>query len=93
MPQNSQQLPSEMNRDVEMIEEIKRAPAVAPDVAPLRNNLPGTSSRIMGNNTNQLNNLKDSSRTLTFLINYLSKVYEIKISESKTLGITKSYFY
>lgn len=90
MPQNSQQLPSEMNRDVEMIEEVKQAPPVGPDVALLRNNLPGTSSRLIGNNTNQLNNLKDSSRTLTFLINYLSKVYEIKISESKTLGIIDS---
>lgn len=100
MPQNTQQLPSELNRDVEMIEEIKH---VAPRLAstetaslPLSRNscsadkveiLPGTSnSRNIGKMLAGSSRLKDQLRILTFRVHYQTNAYHIDIPDTSTVG-------
>nr|XP_012141641.1 PREDICTED: FAS-associated factor 1 isoform X4 [Megachile rotundata] len=88
MPRGTQQLPSEITPDIEMIEEIERMPhsstlssqtACAPKnnskVDIVENSKPGTSkpkSCVRG-------------RMLTFHINYLNNEYEINLSELSSL--------
>lgn len=100
MPQNTQQLPSELNRDVEMIEEIKNVP---PRITPTetaslphtRNSgsaekveiLPGTSnSKNKGKILAGSSRLKDQLRILTFRVHYQDNTYHIDIPDTSTVG-------
>lgn len=97
MPQNTQQLPSELNRDIEMIEEIKHVPKNISDITPTLQNknseshkteiLPGTSSsRTSAMSLPGSSRLKDQSRRLTFHIHYQTKTIEIEIPDTSTVG-------
>lgn len=78
MPSGTQQLPSEMTPDIEMIEEIRATPCVPSSAAQMdvvENAKPGTSrpkSCARG-------------RTLTFRIDYLNSVFNIDLSELSCL--------
>ncbi|OXU24214.1 hypothetical protein TSAR_001469 [Trichomalopsis sarcophagae] len=103
MPQNTQQLPSELNRDVEMTEEIKHVPPriASTETASLphtRNScsaddveiLPGTSnSRNIGKMLAGSSRLKDQLRILTFRVHYQNNIYHIDIPDTSTVGDLK----
>ncbi|KZC10917.1 FAS-associated factor 1 [Dufourea novaeangliae] len=85
MPRVTQQLPSEMSPEIEMIEEIERMPHSSSSLSQnvndssnclkmdvVENSKPGTSKS--KNCTRE--------RTLTFRVNYLSNVYKINLPES-----------
>lgn len=92
MPQTTQQLPSEMTPDIEMVEEIKVTPRSASSsklqvvqnskkTGPAKADVvesakPGTSR--------PKSCMKN--RTLTFHINYLDNVHKINLSELSTLS-------
>ena len=103
MPQNTQQLPSERNQDIEMIEEIKHSPSIVSiSEVPFnsknsnynsdKGDVPGTSNlRSLLNNSPGSSRLKEPSKLLTFRVHYLSNVYNINLSEKSLLGIFTSY--
>lgn len=85
MPEDSQQLPSEMGPDIEMIEEIPRAPVITDVVtipsnsSPLRADMPeiirpGTSRK------------RNNTSTITFHIHYMDTVFDIQLTESHSVG-------
>ncbi|XP_014207984.1 FAS-associated factor 1 [Copidosoma floridanum] len=97
MPQNSQQLPSEMNRDVEMIDEIKpRQPIVCSPSEDIVEVMPGTSSNNSRMNTRVQANLartKTLPKQLMFTVHYQSSVYPVDIKDTCTLGDLKILIY
>lgn len=93
MPQNSQQLPSEINRDVEMIEEVKTISTQATTCSPSEDIvevIPGTSNSSSSSRLKTSTSLtrgKTPCKMIDFNVHYESNVYPIKISESATLGM------
>lgn len=91
MPQTTQQLPSEMTPDIEMVEEIKVTPRSSTSKLQIVQNSKKTG--VM--KTDVVENAKPGTsrpkscmknRTLTFHINYLDNVYKINLSELSTLS-------
>lgn len=90
MPRGTQQLPSEMAPDIEMLEEIKTTPRSS------------SSSKLQMAQSSKTTVIADAvesakpgtsrpkscmrNRTLTFHINYLDNVYKINLSELSTLS-------
>jgi hypothetical protein len=99
MPQNTQQLPSELNQDIEMIEEKKHVSKNSSDLVHKQQNknvyrvdqievLPGTSnSKNIETILAGSNRLKDQRRILTFYIHYQSKTFQIEISDTNSVGM------
>ncbi|KAL0127510.1 hypothetical protein PUN28_003057 [Cardiocondyla obscurior] len=90
MPQTTQQLPSEMTPDIEMVEEIKVTPRSSTSKLPMVQNSKKTSvtkAADMEANAKPGTSRPKScikNRTLTFHINYLENVYRINLSELST---------
>lgn len=92
MPQGTQQLPSEMAPDIEMVEEIK----VIPHSSSAKLLITAQSSKkIEATKADVVENAKPGTsrpkscmrnRTLTFHINYLDNVYKLNLSEMSTLS-------
>ncbi|XP_058789619.1 FAS-associated factor 1 [Phymastichus coffea] len=100
MPQNTQQLPSELNRDIEMIEEIKHVSKNSSNtISTLQNKslnspkveiLPGTSSsKTLCKSLPGSSRLKEQSKILTFHVHYQSKTVKIEMSDTNTIGDLK----
>ena len=98
MPQNTQQLPSELNRDVEMIEEVKHISKNSSEACIPQNRnscaadkveiIPGTSnSKSTGSTLPGSSHLKEQTRILTFHVHYKNKIFRIDISDTKTVGM------
>ncbi|XP_012539164.1 FAS-associated factor 1 isoform X2 [Monomorium pharaonis] len=97
MPQTTQQLPSEMAPDIEMVEEIKVTP-LSSSSSKLQNSkkIGSVSTEDIVENAKPGTSRPKScikNRTLTFHINYLDKVYNINISELSTLRELKQFIY
>lgn len=96
MPQGTQQLPSEMAPDIEMVEEIKAIPqssstklqATAQNSKKIIGNTPKVVSDTAENARPGTSRPKSCmrNRTLTFHINYLDNDYKINLSELSTLS-------
>lgn len=92
MPQDTQQLPSEIGPDIEMLEEIKAAPHTSSSMLQASQNsrkIGTTKADIIESSkpgTSRPNNSCMRNRTLTFHINYHNSVYKISMPESSTLG-------
>jgi len=95
MPQGTQQLPSEMTSDIEMVEEIKVTPHSSSSKQQTAQN-----SKKIGTKADIVESAKPGTsrpkscmrnRTLTFHINYLDNVYKINLSELSTLSKYGSY--
>ncbi|XP_076220942.1 fas associated factor casp isoform X2 [Nomia melanderi] len=85
MPRGTQQLPSEMSPDIEMIEEIERTPHSSSSSSQTTNDSRNSSKMdVVENSKPGTSKSKSygSGRTLTFCVNYLSNVYKINLSES-----------
>lgn len=91
MPQGTQQLPSEMTSDIEMVEEIK----ITPHSSLTKQQTAQNSKKIGTTKADVIENAKPGTsrpkscmrnRTLTFHINYLDNVYKINLSELSTLS-------
>lgn len=90
MPQTTQQLPSEMAPDIEMVEEIKVTPRSA-STSKLQNlNRTESAAKADVVESAKPGTSRPKScmkiRTLTFHINYLDNVYKINLSELSTLS-------
>lgn len=92
MPQGTQQLPSEMNSDIEMIEEIKVTPHSS---SSSKLQTAQSSKKIGTTKADVVESAKPGTsrpkscmrnRTLTFHVNYLDNVYKINLSELSTLS-------
>lgn len=92
MPQGTQQLPSEMTSDIEMVEEIKITPHSSSST---KQQTAQNSKKIGTTKTDVVESAKPGTsrpkscmrnRTLTFHINYLDNVYKINLSELSTLS-------
>jgi len=92
MPQTTQQLPSEMTPDIEMVEEIKVTPrsSSSSKLQTVQNskNTGAVKADIVENAKPGTSRPKScmKNRTLTFHINYLDNVYKINISDVSTLS-------
>ncbi|XP_020281775.1 FAS-associated factor 1 [Pseudomyrmex gracilis] len=103
MPQGTQQLPSEMAPDIEMVEEIKAIPqssstklqAIAQNTKKLIGNTPKVVSDTAENARPGTSRPKSCmrNRTLTFHINYLDNDYKINLSELSTLKDLKQLIF
>lgn len=91
MPQTTQQLPSEMTPDIEMVEEIKVTPRSSTSKLQTMQN----SKKTGAVKTDVAESAKPGTsrpkscmknRTLTFHINYLDNVHKINLSELSTLS-------
>ncbi|XP_072762718.1 FAS-associated factor 1 isoform X3 [Anoplolepis gracilipes] len=98
MPQGTQQLPSEMTSDIEMIEEIK----VTPHSSSSKLQTAQSSKKIGNTKADVVESAKPGTsrpkscmrnRTLTFHINYLDNVYKINLSELSTLKDLKQFIW
>lgn len=98
MPQTTQQLPSEMTPDIEMVEEIKVTPRSSTSKLQTMQN----SKKTGAVKTDMAENAKPGTsrpkscmknRTLTFHVNYLDNVYKINLSELSTLSKCEFYIY
>ncbi|XP_078048361.1 fas associated factor casp isoform X2 [Augochlora pura] len=89
MPSDTQQLPSEMSPDIEMIEEIERMPHSSSSSASQTVNDTENSTKVdvIENSKPGTSKYKNftRARTLTFCINYLSNVHIINIPESSSV--------
>lgn len=91
MPQTTQQLPSEMTPDIEMVEEIKVTPRSSSSKLQVVQNSKKTASTkadVVENAKPGTSRPKScmKNRTLTFHINYLDNVHKINLSELSTLS-------
>ncbi|XP_050454292.1 FAS-associated factor 1 isoform X1 [Cataglyphis hispanica] len=99
MPQGTQQLPSEMNSDIEMIEEIKVTPHSSSSsklqTAQNSKKIGTTKADIIESAKPGTSRPKSCmrNRTLTFHINYLDNVYKINLSELSTLKDLKQFIW
>lgn len=91
MPQDTQQLPSEIGPDIEMLEEVKAIPRSSSSMLQTSQN----SRKIGTTKADIIESAKPGTsrpnscmrnRTLTFHIYYHNSVYKINMSESSTLG-------
>lgn len=91
MPQDTQQLPSEIGPDIEMLEEVKATPRSSSSIL----QTPQNSRKIGTTKADIIESAKPGTsrpnscmknRTLTFHIYYHNNVYKINMSESSTLG-------
>lgn len=98
MPQGTQQLPSEMTSDIEMVEEIK----ITPHSSLTKQQTAQNSKKIGTTKADVIENAKPGTsrpkscmrnRTLTFHINYLDNVYKINLSELSTLKDLKQFIW
>ncbi|XP_011503570.1 PREDICTED: FAS-associated factor 1 [Ceratosolen solmsi marchali] len=97
MPQNTQQLPSEINLDIEMIEEKNHVSKNSSDLVYIQKSknsdtqdqdevLPGTSnSKSIESILVESRRLKDQIRILTFHVHYQSKIFQIEISDTNSV--------
>nr|XP_033341145.1 FAS-associated factor 1 isoform X1 [Megalopta genalis] len=89
MPSDTQQLPSEMSPDIEMIEEIERMPHSSSSSASQTVNDTKNSTKVdvIENSKPGTSKYKNyaRARTLTFCVNYLSNVHIINIPESSSV--------
>lgn len=95
MPRGTQQLPSEMGPDIEMVEEVVKATPRSSSSGALQT---AQNSRRVGTTTTKTDVAENAkpgtsrpkswmrNRTLTFHINYLNTVYKIHLPESSTFG-------
>ncbi|KAL6419181.1 hypothetical protein ACFW04_014056 [Cataglyphis niger] len=99
MPQGTQQLPSEMNSDIEMIEEIKVTPHSS---SSSKLHTAQSSKKIGTTKADVIESAKPGTsrpkscmrnRTLTFHINYLDNDYKINLSELSTLKDLKQFIW
>lgn len=97
MPQGTQQLPSEMTSDIEMVEEIKVTSHSSSSKQQTAQN-----SKKIGTKADIVESAKPGTsrpkscmrnRTLTFHINYLDNVYKINLSELSTLKDLKQFIW
>ncbi|XP_071557811.1 FAS-associated factor 1 isoform X2 [Temnothorax nylanderi] len=98
MPQTTQQLPSEITPDIEMVEEIKVTPRSSTSkLQTVQNsNKPGAVKADVVENAKPGTSRPKScmkNRTLTFHINYLDNVYKINLSELSTLRELKQFIW
>lgn len=93
MPQTTQQLPSEMTPDIEMVEEIKVTPRSSTSKMQTMQNTKKTGVDVVENAKPGTSRPKScmKNRTLTFHINYLDNVYKINLSELSTLSKCRQY--
>ncbi|XP_053989222.1 FAS-associated factor 1 isoform X2 [Hylaeus anthracinus] len=88
IPRGTQQLPSEMSPDIEMIEEIERMPhsssSMSQTVHESKSNLKMDVVENSKPGTSKPKNCA-KGRTLTFRINYLNNLYTINLSEFSSL--------
>jgi len=93
MPQTTQQLPSEMAPDIEMVEEIKVTPLSSSSSSKLQTVQNSKKSGAM--KADIVESAKPGTsrpkscmknRQLTFHINYLDNVYKINLSDLSTLS-------
>ncbi|XP_012260990.2 FAS-associated factor 1 [Athalia rosae] len=88
MPEDSQQLPSEMGPDIEMIEEIPRNPEIidiiniSNDPSPLRADLP----EIIRPGTSRP---RSNTSKIIFHIHYMDTVFDIELSDSHSVANLK----
>ncbi|XP_076635761.1 fas associated factor casp isoform X2 [Colletes latitarsis] len=88
MPRGTQQLPSEMSPDIEMIEEIERMPhSSSSSSQTVHDSKSNSKMDVVENSKPGTSKLKNCAREriLTFRINYLSNVYKINLSELSSL--------
>lgn len=95
MPQTTQQLPSEMTPDIEMVEEIKVTPRSSTSKLQMVQNAKNTGvvkADVVESAKPGTSRPKScmKNRTLTFHINYLDNVYKINLSELSTLSKCES---
>lgn len=89
MLHGTQQLPSEVSPDIEMIEEIERMPQ-AHSLSSQTNCDPKSNSKVEVTENSKPGTSKPKScekeRTLTFHINHLNNEYKINLSEFSSLS-------
>ncbi|XP_029157021.1 FAS-associated factor 1 isoform X1 [Nylanderia fulva] len=98
MPQGTQQLPSEMAPDIEMVEEIKIIPhssSAKPQTAQSSKKIETTKADVVESAKPGTSRPKSCmrNRMLTFHINYLDNVYKINLSELSTLKDLKQFIW
>ncbi|XP_043257171.1 FAS-associated factor 1 isoform X2 [Colletes gigas] len=92
MPRGTQQLPSEMSPDIEMIEEIERMPhSSSSSSQTVHDSKSNSKMDVVENSKPGTSKLKNCAREriLTFRIKYLSNVYKINLSELSSLSDLK----
>ncbi|XP_032686816.1 FAS-associated factor 1 isoform X2 [Odontomachus brunneus] len=98
VPQDTQQLPSEIGPDIEMLEEVKTTPCSSSSVLQANQN----SKKIGTTKADIIESVKPGTsrpnscmrnRILTFHIYYQNSVYKINMPESSTLGDLKQLIY
>ncbi|KAK0075269.1 hypothetical protein PV325_009280 [Microctonus aethiopoides] len=96
MHRDTQQLPSEMSPDVEMVEVVKGVPVITFSSSSEVAHAPKNTMTPMTDHTENVrpgtSNVKNSitARIITFHIRYLDQIYKIDISESCTLSDLKN---
>lgn len=96
MHRDTQQLPSEMSPDVEMVEVVKGVPVITFSSSSEVAHAPRNTMTPMTDHTENVrpgtSNVKNSitARIITFHIRYLDQIYKIDISESCTLSKFKN---
>lgn len=88
MPEDSQQLPSEMGPDIEMIEEIRGTPEITDIVTISSNSSPSRADlpEIIRPGTSRTRN---NTSTITFHIHYMDTVFDIQLPESHSVAYLK----
>lgn len=99
MPQTTQQLPSEMTPDIEMVEEIKVTPRSSSSSSSSKLHTMQNSIKTGAMKADLVESAKPGTsrpkscmknKTLTFHINYLDNVYKLTLSELSTLSKCRS---
>ncbi|XP_076178069.1 fas associated factor casp isoform X2 [Ptiloglossa arizonensis] len=86
MPHGTQQLPSEMSPDIEMIEEIERMPhSSSSSSQTVHDSKSNSKMDVVENSKPGTSKPRNCARTITFRINYLNNVYRINLSEFSCL--------
>ncbi|KAL6264814.1 hypothetical protein P5V15_004909 [Pogonomyrmex californicus] len=98
MPQTTQQLPSEMTPDIEMVEEIKVTPrSSSSKLQAVQNSKKTVTAKadIVENAKPGTSRSKScmKNRILTFHINYLDNIYKLNLSELSTLRDLKQFIW
>lgn len=87
MPHGTQQLPSEMSPDIEMIEEIERMPhSSSSSSQTVHDSKSNSKMDVVENSKPGTSKPRNCARTITFRINYLNNVYRINLSEFSCLS-------
>ncbi|XP_046751610.1 FAS-associated factor 1 isoform X1 [Diprion similis] len=88
MPEDSQQLPSEMGPDIEMIQEIRRTPEII-DIVTIPSNSSPPIIRVPENTRAGTSKTRSNTSTVTFHIHYMDTVFDIQLPVSHSVGYLK----